>query len=96
MTSSDSGLVQRPSLALLGVEPFRAAIEFANNHRLKANPSRRGVVHHAVFFPGLAVDGVSVTPLRQRGRWPGYEAFDRGQDRLCQTSGTWRHYVKTH
>lgn len=98
MNSSESGLVQRPSLALLGVEPLRAAIEFAKNHLLKANPSTRGDGHPVVIFPGLGTDGVSVATLRQRCQSLGYEAFDWGQGYNTGPQGdldTWLENLKS-
>ena len=71
--------VRRPSLALLGAEPFRAAFEFARNHMVKATTSKRGDGHPVVIFPGLGADGHSVATLRDHCRSLGYEAFDWGQ-----------------
>jgi pimeloyl-ACP methyl ester carboxylesterase len=74
-----SGPVQRPSFALLGAEPFRAAFELARHHLAKAKPSAPGDGHPVVIFPGLGADGRSVATLRDRCRACGYEAFDWGQ-----------------
>jgi triacylglycerol esterase/lipase EstA (alpha/beta hydrolase family) len=74
-----SGLVRRPSLALLGAEPFRAAFELARHHLVKTNPSKPGDGHPVVIFPGLGADGSSVAMLRNHCRSLGYEAFDWGQ-----------------
>jgi pimeloyl-ACP methyl ester carboxylesterase len=76
---ADSSLVQRPSLALLGAEPFRAAFEFARHHLVKTSPSKSGDGHPVVIFPGLGADGSSVAMLRNHCRSLGYEAFDWGQ-----------------
>lgn len=71
--------VQRPSLALLGDEPFRAAIEFARHRLVKASAAKSGDGHPVVIFPGLGADGSSVATLREHCRSLGYEAFDWGQ-----------------
>lgn len=79
MNLSATSPVKRPSLALLGAEPFRAAFEFARHHLVKANSSKRGDGHAVVIFPGLGADGSSVATLRDHCRSLGYEAFDWGQ-----------------
>lgn len=79
MNPSASVPVQRPSLGLLSAEPFRAAIEFAQHHWVKAAQTTRGDGHPVVIFPGLAADGSSVATLLQHCRSLGYEAFDWGQ-----------------
>ncbi len=71
--------VQRPSLALLGAEPFRAAIEFARNRLHKSPASQPGDGHPVVIFPGLGADGASVATLRKHCRALGYNAFDWGR-----------------
>jgi hypothetical protein len=57
MNPSASAPDQRPSLALLDAEPFRAVFEFARHHLVKANPSKPGDGHPVVIFPGLGADG---------------------------------------
>lgn len=71
--------VQRPSLALLGAEPLRAAFELAHHYLVKANPSNTGDGHPVVIFPGLGADGSSVATLRNHCRSLGYQAFDWGE-----------------
>jgi len=71
--------VQRPSLALLGAEPFRAAMEFARHKLGRAKGVKPGDGHPVVIFPGLGADGASVATLRDHCRSLGYEAFDWGQ-----------------
>jgi pimeloyl-ACP methyl ester carboxylesterase len=71
--------VQRPCLALLGAEPFRAAIEFAQHKLSKPDAPRAGDGHAVVIFPGLGADGSSVAPLRDHCRSLGYDALDWGQ-----------------
>ena len=71
--------VQRPSLALLGAEPFRAAFELARHHLVKVRPAKPGDGHPVVIFPGLGAGASSVATLRDHCRALGYEAFDWGQ-----------------
>lgn len=71
--------IQRPSLALLGVEPFRAAMEFARHRFANSEATKPGDGHPVVIFPGLGADGGSVATLRDHCRSLGYEAFDWGQ-----------------
>jgi pimeloyl-ACP methyl ester carboxylesterase len=76
---SASDPARRPSLALLGAEPFRAAFELARHQMMKAKPSTAGDGHPVVIFPGLGADGSSVALLRDHCRSLGYAAFDWGQ-----------------
>lgn len=69
----------RPSLAMLGAEPFRAAMEFAWPSFSLPEPTTRGDGHPVVIFPGLGSDGRSVSTLRGHCRSLGYDAFDWGQ-----------------
>ena len=71
--------VQYPSLAMLGVEPFRAAMEFAWHTFTKSDGAKPGDGHPVVIFPGLGADGTSVATLRAHCRSLGYDAFDWGQ-----------------
>ena len=64
---------------LLGMEPFRAAMEFAWRDLASPAPPRNGDGHPVVIFPGLGADGNSVTVLRDHCRALGYTAFDWGQ-----------------
>ena len=68
--------VHSPSLALLGMEPVRAAIEFVSHKLTRRRPSVMGDGHPVVIFPGLATDGVAVAPLRDHCQSLGYAAFD--------------------
>jgi len=79
MNQSASVAVQRPSLALLGTEPFRAAIELARHQFVKPVQAKPGDGHPVVLFPGLGAHGGSVATLRKHCRSLGYEAFDWGQ-----------------
>lgn len=72
-------IVQRPSLAMLGMEPFRAAMEFAWHTLPKVDGAKPGDGHPVVIFPGLGANGTSVATLRAHCRSLGYDAFDWGQ-----------------
>lgn len=71
--------IQRPTLGLLGAEPFRAAMEFARHKLGKSDHAKTGDGHPVVIFPGLGADGKSVATLRAHCRALGYDAFDWGQ-----------------
>ena len=71
--------IQRPSLALLGTEPLRAAMDYARNRLAPGRPIRVGDGHPVVIFPGLGAGGRSVAGLRRHCRALGYQAFDWGQ-----------------
>ena len=70
----------RPSLALLGAEPFRAALEFVSHQLGRAAPRSAGDGHPVVLFPGLAADSTSPAPLplREHCRALGYAASTGG------------------
>lgn len=70
--------IERPSWALLGIEPWRAAFEFAA-HRLAPTEKRpAGDGHPVILFPGLGTNGAAVAPLRRYCRSLGYAASDWG------------------
>jgi len=71
--------VERPSLALLGAEPFRAALEFARHMLAKSVTTKTGDGHPVVIFPGLGAHGASVLTLREHCLSLGYPAFDWGR-----------------
>ncbi len=90
--------IQRPSLALLGAEPFRAAMEFALHKFGKADDAKFGDGHPVVIFPGLGADGKSVATLRTHIRSLGYDAFDWGQGFNTGPRGdldAWLHRLKS-
>ena len=71
--------IQRPSLLLLGTEPWRAAAEFLS-HKFSCGPAaREGDGHPVVVFPGLASGSRAVAPLIQHCESLGYTAFDWGR-----------------
>lgn len=79
MNSLDALSIQQPSFALLGAEPFRAAMEFAWNSFGTSDNTKPGDGHPVVIFPGLGMDGSSVAILREHCISLGYDAFDWGQ-----------------
>lgn len=90
--------VQRPSLAMLGAEPFRAVMELAGHKLAKRDKLKPGNGHPVVIFPGLGADGHSVATLRDHCRSLGYDAFDWGQGFNIGPQGdldTWLLSLKT-
>lgn len=71
--------VDRPSIALLGSEPWRAAMEFVSHKFCRAPAAAvEGDGHPVVVFPGLATDGRATAPLRAHCQALGYAAMDWG------------------
>lgn len=90
--------VSRPSLALLGAEPFRAAMELAQQKFAKSVSKKPGDGHPVVIFPGLGTNGSSVAILREHCRSHGYHAIDWGQGFNTGPQGdldTWLHTLKS-
>jgi len=71
--------ISRPSLALLGTEPWRAAYEFVQHKVARKAPVAPGDGHPVIIFPGLATDGKAVAPLRDYCEALGYSAMDWGR-----------------
>ena len=67
-----------PSLALFGIEPLRAALEYASMRLMAIDGLPRGDGHAVVVFPGLAGDVRSTRPLLDLCTQLGYEAYDWG------------------
>ena len=67
---------QRPSLALLGAEPFRAAVKLARHKVGRRRQQQPGDGHPVVSFPGLGAHRSSLATLRKHCQSSGYEAFD--------------------
>lgn len=90
--------IQRPSLALLGAEPFRAAMELVRHKLAKSDVAQPGDGHPVVIFPGLGADGKSVATLRAHCQSLGYQAFDWGQGFNTGPQGdldAWLHKLKS-
>ncbi len=79
MKTAHPQATQRPSLALLCAEPFRAASEFAWHKLGKCDSGTPGDGHPVVIFPGLGADQKSIATLRAHCCGLGYDAFDWGQ-----------------
>ncbi len=79
MNSSLTFPVKRPGLALLGAEPWRAALEFISHKFTRDADAPTGDGHPVLIFPGLGADGRSVAPLRKVCEALGYSAFDWGR-----------------
>lgn len=65
-----------PSLALLGVEPFRAVLEYAGMRLMDREALPEGDGHPVIIFPGLAADKRSLVPLRNCCEALGYAVYD--------------------
>jgi len=68
-----------PSLSLLGLEPLRAALEFASMRFMDHDALPIGDGHPVVIFPGLATDKISTGPLKTFCERLGYTAYDWGR-----------------
>jgi len=65
--------------ALLGLEPMRAAFEYASMHLMNTTSFPSGDGHPVVIFPGLVSDQSSTAPLKKFCQTLGYTAYDWGQ-----------------
>ncbi len=79
--------LRRPSLALLGSEPWRAAFELAKHTVSGVRSAPRGDGHPVILFPGLGSDGLALIPLRNYCNSLGYQAFDWGRGRNTGPEG---------
>jgi pimeloyl-ACP methyl ester carboxylesterase len=68
-----------PSLALLGLEPLRAAIEYTRLCLMDWSRAPTGDGHPVVIFPGLGTNGTWAAPLKSYCRELGYAANDWGR-----------------
>lgn len=71
--------VLAPSLKLLGLEPFRAAMEYANMRLMDRSSLPRGEHHPVVVFPGLCSDAQWTGPVLSLCTELGYTAYDWGR-----------------
>lgn len=76
-----------PSWTLLGIEPFRAAFEYASSRWMDHSRFEAGDGHPVVVFPGLATDAQTVSPLLEFCRKLGYDARDWGRGMNTGPSG---------
>ena len=72
-------LIPSPSWALLGIEPLRAAMEYASCRLMDRSGHAPGDGHPVIVFPGLAADAQSVAPLVGFCHGLGYAARDWGR-----------------
>lgn len=68
-----------PALSLLGLEPVRAALEYASLQFMDRSLLPHGDGHAVVIFPGLAADRRSTAPLHDFCEGLGYTTFDWGR-----------------
>lgn len=73
-----STAVSAPSLALLGLEPLRAAFDYARSQLASFEAAPAGDGHPVVVFPGLATNALATAPLREFCRAHGYATYDWG------------------
>lgn len=80
MTTSTENAVApgAPPLTLLGMEPLRAAWEYARMRLMDASDLPRGDGHAVIVFPGLASDKHATAPLTSLCERLGYETHDWG------------------
>ena len=71
--------VERPSLLLLGSEPWRAAREYLAHRVAGRVAGARGDGHPVILFPGLGTNDQALAPLRDRCRALGYNALGWGR-----------------
>lgn len=68
-----------PSLALFGLEPFRAVIEYSRLCMMDWRGAPTGDGHPVIIFPGLGTNGTWAAPLKSYCRELGYAAEDWGR-----------------
>jgi hypothetical protein len=78
-TSTFFAPFEAPSLGLLGVEPLRAALEYASMRFMNKTSLPPGDGHPIVIFPGLASDKHAIGPLKDFCERLGYVAYDWGR-----------------
>ena len=71
--------IRRPALALLGTEPWRAALEYISHKRGLDVTARPADGHPVVLYPGLGSSGLALKPLRKHCKSLGYNAIDWGR-----------------
>ena len=68
-----------PAWTLLGIEPLRAALEYASLWLMDKAALPAGDGHPVVIFPGLAADQHSIGPLKKFCEQLGYTTYDWGR-----------------
>jgi pimeloyl-ACP methyl ester carboxylesterase len=79
--------IDAPPWTLLGIEPLRAAMEYASMKLMHTDDLPQGDGHAVVIFPGLAADRSSVAPLKNFCQRLGYDADDWGRGLNTGPSG---------
>ena len=79
MSAPDQTTHRAPSLAWFGLEPMRAALEYAGMRRMDRAALPSGDGHPVIVFPGLASGERSVAPLVACCAELGYAAQDWGR-----------------
>ena len=70
--------IERPSLQWLGLEPWRAALEFGSHSLSRSPRGFKSDGHPVIIFPGMATGATAVSPLRRYCEDLGYAAADWG------------------
>jgi pimeloyl-ACP methyl ester carboxylesterase len=77
--TSTSFPAKAPAWTLLGIEPVRAALEYASMRLMNRETLLPGDGHPVVIFPGLAADQRSLGPLKEFCEGLGYATSDWGR-----------------
>ena len=77
--SSFASAIGAPAWSLFGVEPLRAALEYASMRLMDKTAHPVGDGHPVVIFPGLATDRHAIEPLKSFCQSLGYAAYDWGR-----------------
>jgi pimeloyl-ACP methyl ester carboxylesterase len=77
-TRSSALEIERPALSLLGLEPWRAAVEFGSHAVTRSPRTLNADGHPVIIFPGMATGAIAVSPLRRFCENLGYAASDWG------------------
>lgn len=79
MNRADAAGKARPSLTLLGTEPWRASWEALCHLTKRRAAGSDGDGHTVVLFPGLGSDAHALWALKRHLKHQGFEAIDWGQ-----------------
>lgn len=80
-------LLSPPSFGLLGIEPVRAALEYARMRLMRRDRLPAGDGHPIVFFPGLGAAPRYMRPLIKHCEALGYACYDWGRGRNIGPQG---------
>ena len=79
MNKRNATPMRAPPLSLLGLEPFRAVIEYSRLCLMDWHRAPIGDGHPVIIFPGLGTNGTWAAPLKNYCRELGYAAQDWGR-----------------